>query len=81
MSNKLDLLSTMNYHTKRRTTFTEFVELVDSVEKVPLSTSFFQMMPSSSEKSKITTTLKLRRCHKTSKISQSDHEQEVGTVI
>ena len=58
----------MNYHSKKKITSTESVELVDLVERELPSTSFFQMMPSSSEKFKIITTLKSKKCHKTLKI-------------
>jgi hypothetical protein len=64
MSSKLVSLSTMNFHKRRKTTFIELVELVVSVERVLPSTLSYQMMPSSLEKSRIITILKLKKCHK-----------------
>merc|ERR1711937_1098277 len=69
MSSKLVSLSTTSFHSKRRTTSTELVELVDLVERVLPSTSSFLTTPSSSERSKIITTLRSKKCHKTSRIS------------
>jgi iron-sulfur cluster repair protein YtfE (RIC family) len=64
MFSKLVSLSTTSYHTEKRTTFIELVELVDSVEKVLQSTSFFQMTLNSLEKFKTITTPRLKKCHK-----------------
>jgi hypothetical protein len=64
MFSKLDLLLTTSSHTKRRTTFIELVEPVDSVERVLPSTSSFLTMPNSSERSRIITTPRLKKCHK-----------------
>merc|ERR1711871_1052903 len=69
MSSKLVSLSTTNYHSKRRTTSTESVEPVDSVGRVLQSTSSFLTTPSSSERSRIITTPRSKRCHKTLRIS------------
>jgi len=80
MFSKLVLLSTTNFLTRRKTISIELVELVDSVEKVLLLTSSFQTTPSSLERFKIITTLKLKRCHKTLRTSilAESNEQLLG---
>lgn len=55
----------MNFLSKKKTTSIELVEQVDSVERELPSTSFYQVMPDSSKKSKNISTLKSKRCPKT----------------
>lgn len=83
MYNKLALLSTMSFLKERKITFIELVELVDLVEKELPSILSFQMTQSSSEKSKITTTLRLKKCLKISKtLTQAENsEQLLGEPI
>jgi hypothetical protein len=69
MSSKLVSSSTTSFHSKRRTISTELVEPVDLEERVLQSTLFFLMTPNSLERSKIITTLRSKKCHKTSRIS------------
>lgn len=64
MSSKLVSLSIMSYHSKRKTTFIELVELVDLEEKVLQLTLFHLMTLDSSERSKIIITLKSKKCLK-----------------
>lgn len=62
MSSKSVSLSTTNFPIRRKTTFTELVELVVSAERVPLSISFCPRTLFSSSRSKSITTLRLTRC-------------------
>jgi hypothetical protein len=64
MFNKLDLLLTTSSHIKRKITSIELVEPVDSVERVLPLTSSFLTTPNSSERSRIITTPRLKKCHK-----------------
>jgi hypothetical protein len=76
MFNKLVSSSTTSYHTKNRTISIELVEPVDSEEMELLSISFFQMMLNLSGKSRIITTHRLKRYHKTLKISTLEQSEE-----
>jgi len=65
MSSKLVSLSTTNFLSRRKTTFIELVEPVDSEERVSLLTLSHQTMLDSSEKSRIITTQKSKKCLRT----------------
>jgi len=69
MYNKLVSSSIMSFHKEKRTTFIELVEPVVSEEKVLQSTLSYQTMLHSSERSRIITILRLKRCPKIWKIS------------